>query len=137
MDLLAVGRKEEARRVVDEMQSTPGLPFRGQAGYVLAQVGDSAAAKDIIKQMLKLPDTTWPVHTALAFVYLGLGDTTQALTQLERAARAKEITPKWVGFSDRTYDSIRKSPPFTAIIRAFGLDPKLFTSTYGGRPARR
>jgi hypothetical protein len=70
------------------------------------------------------------------YTALGLGDTARALSELEAAARIKEIAPKWDTFSDRMFDAIRHSPRFAAILRSFNLDVAVMTSETGGRPAK-
>ena len=39
-----------------------------------------------------------------------------------------------IPFSDASYDPIRATPRFAAIVRQLGLDVALFTSPNGGRP---
>ena len=76
------------------------------------------------------------VHTAIAYASLGVRDTARAITELEAALRAREITPKWSPFAGRVYDVIRSSQRFAAVVRGFGLDEKVITSPTGGRPAK-
>jgi len=70
------------------------------------------------------------------YTALGFGDTARALTELETAARMKELTPKWDTFSDRMFDIIRHSPRFATAMRSFNLDVDVMTSQTGGRPAK-
>jgi hypothetical protein len=58
------------------------------------------------------------------------------MSELEAAARSKEIAPKWDTFSDRMFDVIRRSQRFAAIVRSFNLDVDVMTSETGGRPAK-
>jgi len=81
------------------------------------------------------PDT-WLLHTALAYANFGARDTSHALTELERALAAREITPDWSSFSDRMFDPLRQSARFAAVVRGFGLDQGIMTSPNGGRPAK-
>jgi hypothetical protein len=97
--------------------------------------GDTAGATAIVRELRAAPKDTWLIHTALAHANLGLRDTSRALDELEAALRVREITPKWESLADYTYDSVRRSARFAAIVRGFGLDEARFTSPNGGRPS--
>ncbi len=132
--LVRVGRNSEARQMVSNLPSSLG--FRGQTGYILGKSGDRASAQSLIKSLHSLPDTTWLVHGALAYTYLGLPDTAQALHEFERALERKEILPKWLPFGDQMFDPIRGSARFAAVLRAFGLNEKLYIPPNRGRPGK-
>jgi len=133
-DAIDAGRPDEARALVSGVVSD--APWEGQAAYSLARAGDTALAHATIRELERMPPDTWLLHTGLAYAYLGLRDTSRALTELERALAAREIAPKWDTFSDRVYDPIRSSPRFAAVVRGYGLDVGVMTSPYGGRPAK-
>jgi hypothetical protein len=101
---------------------------------VLAVSGDRAGATAIVRELEAAAPGTWLVPTALLYAYLGLGDTARALTALEAAARAEEITPAWLPLADPAFDPLRRSPRFAAVVRRFGLDERTLTSPTGGRP---
>jgi serine/threonine protein kinase/tetratricopeptide (TPR) repeat protein len=133
MDRAAAGRKDEARAIVG-----PGLsevPWNGMSAYVLGQLGDTAGARSVLKNLDALPRNTWMINTARAYIYLGLGELDRALGSLEAAVAARETTPGWIPFADRPYDPVRSSPRFASVIRGFGLDNRGLTSENGGRPA--
>jgi TolB-like protein/tRNA A-37 threonylcarbamoyl transferase component Bud32/tetratricopeptide (TPR) repeat protein len=132
IDAIAAGRRDDARALVTGLEASP--PWKGQAAFSLAMTGDTAGAMTIVRELRMLPQTTWLIHTALAHAYLGLRDTSRALSELEAALRIREITPKWESLADYTYDSVRRSARFAAIVRGFGLDEARFTSPNGGRP---
>ena len=111
-------------------------PWRGQAAYSLGRAGDTAAVRATIRDLEQMPPDSLLVHTGLVYAYLGIGDTSHALTELERALAAREITPKWDTFSDRMFDQLRASPRFAAVVRGFGLDERVMTSPLGGRPTK-
>ena len=133
-DAIWAGKPEVARLLVTGVEGSP--PWRGQAAFSLGKIGDTAAARATQRELERLPPDTWLLHTALMDTALGLGDTSRAMTELEAAARSREITPKWDSFSDRTFDVIRHSPRFAAIVRSFNLDVEVMTSENGGRPAK-
>ena len=127
--VLADGRPEEARALASAKLE---LPFNGVAAYVLGATGDRAAASAIVRELEARPPGAWHVARALAYAYLGLGDTTRALSALEASARAGEgllLSP-----SDRMFDPVRRSARFAAAMRLYGLDERIFTSPRGGRP---
>lgn len=133
-DAIDAGRPAEARALVTGIVAT--APWRGQAAFSLARAGDTAAARATIRELERMPSDSWLLHTGLAYAYLGLRDTSRALTELEQALAAREIAPKWDTFSDRIYDPIRSSARFAAVVRGYGLDVGVMTSPYGGRPAK-
>jgi len=133
MDLVDAGRPADARALVTAIDAS--APWRGQAAYSLGKAGDSAAARGVIRDVERMPADTWLLHTGLVYASLGVRDTSRALTELERALDAREITPSWNSLSDRMFDPIRQSARFAAVVRGFGLDPAIMTSPNGGRPA--
>ncbi|HEV7837665.1 MAG TPA: hypothetical protein VGO75_06300, partial [Gemmatimonadaceae bacterium] len=133
MDRAFAGKKEEARAIVGGALTE--TPWNGSSSYVLGLVGDTAAARTVLRKLDALPRNTWMINTARAYIYLGLGEQDHALTSLEAAMAARETTPSWISFADRVYDSVRFSPRFAAIIHAAGLDNRGLTSENGGRPA--
>jgi len=134
LDALDANRPSDVRGLVSGVNASP--PWRGQAAYSLGVIGDTSAVRAVIRDLERLPSDTWLIHTAIAYASLGLRDTARAMTELEAAVRAREITPKWASLSDRIYDPIRSSPRFAVIVRGFGLDESVMTSPTGGRPAK-
>lgn len=132
--LVAAGRKSEARRIIEPVPVSLG--FRGQACYVLARSDDLPAAARLIGEMDALPDTTWLVHSSLAYCYLGTREYDKAFSELDRALEAKEITGKWIPFGDPMFDEIRADPRFATVIHRFRLDEKLFIPPNRGRPGK-
>ena len=127
--VLADSRPEEAHALA---RARIGLPFNGIAAYVLGATGDRAGAAGIVRELEARPRGEWHVARALSYEYLGLGDTTRALTALEASARAGEapIMP----LADPMFDAVRHSARFAAAVRLYGLDERLLTSPRGGRP---
>jgi TolB-like protein len=134
IDAIDAGRPDDARALVTALNATG--PWLGQVAYSLGMAGDTVAARGTIRDLERMPPDTWLLHTALVYANLGARDTSHALTELERALAAREITPDWSSFSDRIYDSLRQSARFAAVVRGFGLDQGIMTSPNGGRPAK-
>jgi eukaryotic-like serine/threonine-protein kinase len=121
--LLRAGHEEEPRALA---RGTLALPFNGIAAYVLGVTGDRDGATAVIRELEARPAGDWFVKTALTYAYLGVGDTTRALSTLEAAALAGERP--FLPFVDPMFDSLRRSARFAAVLRRFGLDERLFTA---------
>ena len=138
IDLLLAGRRDEARALVTGIEASAA--WRGQAAYVLGRAGDTAAVRETLRYLQRLPRDTWMLHTAFMWTYLGAGDTAQTLSALEDALRARELTPQWNSFADWVYDPVRRSARFAAVVRGFGLDERVMTAprspTRAGNVAR-
>jgi serine/threonine-protein kinase len=115
---LANHRPEEARKLIDRASQTS--PF---IAYVIARTGDTATAR----QRLREQDAQTPppgfAETRRSYTYLGLGDTANALSALERATDAREVWPSTLSVYDPLYDPIRQSVRFKALLRRVGLAP--------------
>jgi eukaryotic-like serine/threonine-protein kinase len=127
--LLISGRPDEARALA---RAALPIPFNGIAAYILGATGDRAAAATIVRELEARPRGEWQTKRTLAYAYLGLGDTTRALTALDDAARAGE--GPLVPLVDPMFDPLRRSERFAAAVRRFGLDERIFTALRGGRP---
>jgi Tfp pilus assembly protein PilF len=57
----------------------------------------------------------------LALVYLGLGDHTRALDNLERALAADSQMMAWIN-RDAIFDPIRSEPRFAALLKKMGVN---------------
>jgi tetratricopeptide (TPR) repeat protein len=112
---LASNRLQEAHAL------TVRLPGNTEArGYLLAKSGDEDAAREMLRRLNEQPDW-WGGQTQRAYTYLGLGDTANALSALERATTAGEIWPLNVQLASPTYDSIRRSARFRELLKRVGL----------------
>ena len=114
--LFADGHPDEARRLVAWMplDATPGI-------YIMAITAKPKDARVPIAALLKRRPLPWMVHTAQAYAMLGVGDTAQALSELELATQRKEIWPELIPQSDPMFDGIRKSGRFRKLLERVGL----------------
>jgi Tfp pilus assembly protein PilF len=113
---LWTGRRTEAREL--------GMRLAGlmsNSAYIIAMAGDTAEARRMLRREDAQVPQPWLAETRRAHTYLGLGDTAQALSAFERATDAGEIWTSLWTVADRTYDPIRESPRFRALLRRVGL----------------
>ena len=112
---LAADRPKEAHalalRTPDDQESM---------GYFLAKSGDVEGAREILRRLDARPHW-WGAETQRALTYLGLGDTAQALSALERATDAGEIWPMSASVAQPPYDAIRRSARFRVLLGRVGL----------------
>jgi Tfp pilus assembly protein PilF len=119
--LFTVGRVEEARAMTSSIgRLTQGASLKG---YLLGATGNREAAVAFLRELEGDRGHMGFFHLAQAWTYLGLRDTTQALSALEQAARAREPIGFAAAFGMHAYDPIRQSPRFADIVRTYGVDP--------------
>jgi serine/threonine-protein kinase len=128
-----VGRFEEAAKLVEKLKGSY-LPYQGEVAYVHGLIGDRAGALRIARMLERERPIPWFGHTMIAYAYLSLPDTTAALTALERGIDAGEIWPSYWPLSTRSYDPVRRTERFAALMRRVGLADYGFTTPSGGRP---
>ena len=116
---LAAGQMATARQMTDGLWDR--APWSGSRGYVHGITGSRDTAIAILRRLEATPPTLWFRYTGIAMIQLGLGDTTAALTSIERATDAGEIWSSFNNVLDPLYDPIRKSPRWAALIKRIGL----------------
>ena len=122
------GRSAEALAVAHRLLTLTTEPrVLGIAANTLGIFGETAESRAIVGTLEALPTNTPRRNSALAFAYLGLGDTARALGAMERAVAGDgdllfSMVPR-----DHTYDAVRASPRFAEILRRVKLDPARFT----------
>ena len=95
--------------------------YSAVAMYVLAAIGDTAAALTRLREFERGGRGRWMGGTDRAYASLGAGDTTAAMAALERATDANENWPSVQSTLDPMFDPIRGSARYQAILRRVGL----------------
>ncbi len=118
------GRPDLARVTQRGVRRDPNTAL--WVGFVRAATGDRTGAATLIREIEQERGRNMRAESAIAWTYLGLGDTSRALDALERAAKAREPLAFVGAFGHPAYDAVRHSARFAAVIRAFGTDPRTF-----------
>jgi serine/threonine-protein kinase len=109
------GRPDEARALLG------ANPVGMLHIYLAGRVGDTAAARALLREFNAGPRDPTTVETDRAFAYLGLGDTASALSALERATDAGEIWGVMQPTAAPFFDPVRGSERFNALLRRIRL----------------
>jgi hypothetical protein len=97
--------------------------------YVYAKVGDTTTANRLIRETEARNPRPWFVDVAKASVLLAAGDSTGAMTALERSQH--DSGPLWVYYiplGDPAYDLVRKSGRFARLLRQANVDLRVVTN---------
>ena len=93
---------------------------QGMLGYAYASAGQRQSAEALSRELSRrgTPDAL----ASLAIVQIGLGDTTGALDNLERAARARASIFTVQPLASAIFDPVRGSARFRTVLRLVGLE---------------
>ena len=118
--LLRLGQRDDARRLISrETVYTSG----GEGAYsiwILAQLGDSSAARAQARQMEGATKHRYVSADAIASAYAAIGDTTRALDMLERAAEEHSFTLIFLG-QFPWFETLHGNPRFQKIVERVGV----------------
>ncbi|WP_321475700.1 TPR end-of-group domain-containing protein [uncultured Paludibaculum sp.] len=89
-------------------------------GYLLAKNGERAKSEAILKEITERSKAAYTPAISMALVYLGLGHTDEALSQLRQAVNSHVPASAQIA-SDPVFEPLRKDPRFLDLVRQMGL----------------
>jgi serine/threonine-protein kinase len=98
-----------------------GAWYQGLLGYAYAISGNRPKAEQILRELEEVAKRQYVNSTALADIYLGLGEKEKALDWLDKSYQDQE-SACWYLKVDPIYDSLRNEPRFQALLKKVGLD---------------
>jgi Flp pilus assembly protein TadD len=121
---------DSARVYARQIIAVSSQPSRiGVAAKVLAQNGDRSGAELLVRRLEATPVTTWTRWTGLALAYVGLGDTTRAISAMEHAAAGDG--DEFPTYAPRI--QLPSGPRVDAVLRRYNLDPARFVKKGGAK----
>jgi tetratricopeptide (TPR) repeat protein len=131
----AAGRPDDALGLTRLLvERTDDQRRMGIAANIFGVYGETGEARAILSRLEAMPAGVARREASLAPAYLGIGDTTQALAAMERAAAGDGDLMFAVVPSDMIWDPVRSSPRFAGVLRRMNLEPALFTAPRGRQP---
>ena len=97
------------------------------AAFTLGKYGPPGASKPIIAAIEAFPPDAPRRYAGLAYAYLGVGDTARALSAIESAAAGDGDLVFALVPSEETFDAVRGSARFAAVVKKLGFDVDLIT----------
>jgi TolB-like protein/Tfp pilus assembly protein PilF len=123
-----LGRVDEAVALARRYLLVTNEPRRrGVLAAILARGGARAEAQAVIEELERMPENGPQRNAGLAYIYLGLGDTTRALAAMERGVDTDGYLLVGTLPVSHLYDPVRASPRFAAVLARLNLDPALLT----------
>ena len=118
------GRLEEAiapqRRAVELSGGTPHT--LGWLGLALAQSGETAEARAVLRRLQAIRERAYVLPTSVAWVHVGLGELDEAFAWMERAVDERD--PNIPGVKSFPFlDPLRGDPRYLALLRRMNLEP--------------
>ena len=121
--LLDAGRNSEALGQALELaeRTKRSATSLNHLAVTYARVGERQRAQALLRELLEMNVGRYVSPTAIGQVYLALGDTEHALPWLERAAEERTNAVAYFAV-ERSYDSVRSSPRFKALLARARLE---------------
>ncbi len=124
----AAGRIDEALAVGRSLRTAADDPrLLGMAALILGKYGAPGESKPIIAAIEAFPPDAPRRNAGLTYAYLGIGDTARALSAIERAAATDGDLVFALVPSEESFDAVRGSARFAAVLKKLGFDVDLIT----------
>jgi serine/threonine-protein kinase len=92
----------------------------GSIGYAAAMAGDKERARSILEELERLSTQRYIPPYNVGLVYAGMGQSDQAIAQLEKGCDDRDVRVTLLGVDPR-WNSFRSDPRFQAILKRIGL----------------
>jgi Flp pilus assembly protein TadD len=119
-EFLLTGQRDSARRVVPINVVHTGSGEGAYPAMVLAQLGDSAGAREQLRRLQAAARERYVAADAIAGVYSVLGDSARALDFLERALEEHAFTLVFLMHYPQ-FDWLHGNPRFQRIVQRVGV----------------
>jgi TolB-like protein/tetratricopeptide (TPR) repeat protein len=112
-----VGKRDQAKQLIEGIRPASGgrLPTMAGLAEVLAMIGETSEADQIVRSFHLLSLDTAVSRFRQALLSLALGDGEGALSFLKLAVEDREAELVWIGVDPR-FDSIRQMDAFQALV---------------------
>jgi serine/threonine-protein kinase len=129
------GRTADAVEIARRLGSESDDPRRlGVTAYTLGRFGRPGETRPLVAKLEALPLDAPRRNAGLVYAYLGVGDTAHALSAMERAASGDGDLIFLFAPTDHTFDEVRQSPRFAAILKRLKFDIAVATRPNPYRP---
>ncbi|HST29794.1 MAG TPA: tetratricopeptide repeat protein [Chthoniobacterales bacterium] len=117
------GRYEEALAELNRARpiSRDWSWITAEMGYVEARMGKRSEAQKIIQELNDRATREYIDPGLIAYVYIGLNDTDQAIAWLERGYEERSGLMAWLQIEPH-FDPLRADPRFISLVQRMGLD---------------
>ncbi len=110
------GKYDDAITSLNEAIRLGASPYaQGYLGYAYALSGQTAKAREVVKQMEQASKQTYVPVYQIAIVYVGLGDKEKALELLEKSFEDREEIMTFLKV-DSTWEPLRQDPRFQSLL---------------------
>ncbi len=91
-----------------------------ETAYCYALAGSPARAREVLAELDVMQETSYVSPVSRAQIYVGLGETDNAIDELERGLRERDFLTPWLAI-DKIWDPLRGSARFAKLIDRIGL----------------
>ena len=109
---------QAAQKAVELSKRAPGA--LGILGFTYGLAGQKSDAKKVLDELLELNKSRYVTPAAIAWVYIGLGDSERAFIWIEKAYEERSNFIAYLGVVP-IVDSLHSDPRFSDLLRRVGL----------------
>ena len=116
------GQFDEARDALTRMDELEHNPLRSDTmmARYLGMIGETEKARDLLDKLIEQRIARYVTPLNLAIIYLGLGDTENAMREMEMACEQRDPSIVYVR-CEPAFDALHVHPRFPALIEKIGL----------------